>query len=237
MKFLELVCIENDTTDEQNATMRREIHPWVKDTIERKVNITGKPLGSPGLARTVRVRGGETVISDGPFADTKEFIGGFDLLECRDMDAAIEVAARHPVAWFNAIELRPIVDETDVPQSIDPARLRQMLLAYVDRGAEAPEVEDQIGRDVEDWLREIKAVGVRLAGAPVAGADQAKTVRVRDGRTIVSDGPFTDTEEFLGGFDLLECDSLDEAVGWAAKHPVARLHRIEVREFVDLKGA
>lgn len=237
MKFLELVCIENDTTDEQNAIMRREIHPWVTDTSERKINITGKPLASPDTARTVRVRSGETVVSDGPFAETKEFIGGFDLLECRDMDEAIEVAAEHPVAWFNAIELRPIVDDGDVPPFIDPARLRQMLLVCVNGRPESPEIEDRIGRDVEAWVAEIRDSGVRLAGAPVAGIDQAKTVRVRDGRTIVSDGPFIGTEEFIGGFDLLECDSFDEAVGWAAKHPIARFHRIEVREFVPLPGA
>jgi hypothetical protein len=236
MKFLELICVENDTTDEQNAIMRREIFPWVKDTVERKINITGKPLGSPDTAKTVRVRSGETVVSDGPFADTKEFIGGFDLLECRDMDEAIEVAAKHPVAWFQAIELRPIIDDRDVPPFIDSARLGQMLLVCVDGKAESPEIEDQIDRDVEAWVRETTAHGVRLAGAPLAGVEQAKTVRVRDGRTIVTNGPLLETEEFIGGFDLLACASLDEAVGWAAKHPIARLHRIEVREFVPLTG-
>ena len=234
MKFLQLVCIENETTDEQNAIMGREIFPWVEDTVARRINITGKPLAPPASARTVRVRSGETVISDGPFADTKEFIGGFDLLECRDMDEAIEVAAKHPVAWFNLIELRPLLEDGDVSNFVDPARLKQMLLVCVNGIAEAAEVEDQIGRDVEAWVVEAKASGVRLAGAPLAGLEQAKTVRVRDGQTIVSDGPFTETKEFLGGFDLLECDSFEEAVGWAAKHPIARFHQIEVREFVDL---
>lgn len=236
MKFLQLVCIENETTDEQNATMGREIHPWVKDTFERKVSITGKPLASPTTAKTVRVRNSETVVSDGPFADTKEFIGGFDLLDCRDIDEAIEVAAKHPVAWFNAIELRPIIDDADVPHSIDPARLKQMLLVCIDGVAEAPEVEDQIRLDCEAWVEAAQKSGVRIAGAPIAPAGEAKTVRVRGGETIVSDGPFVEIKEFLGGFDLLECDSFDEAVSWAAKHPIARFHQIEVREFVDLES-
>lgn len=237
MKFLELVCIENETTDDQNAIVRGAIHPWVKDTIERKVNITGKPLGPPSAAKTVRVRGGETIVSDGPFADTKEFIGGFDLLECRDVDEAIEVAASHPVAWFNLIELRPLVDDRDVPRSIDSARLKQMLLVCVDGVAEAPEVEEQIGRDIEAWVAQAKASGIRVAGAPLAGLEQAKTVRVREGKTLVGDGPFTQTREFLGGFDLLECESFEDAVGWAVRHPIARFHQIEVREFVDLPPA
>ena len=58
-------------------------------------------------------------------------------------------------------------------------------------------------------------------------------MRVRDGQTIVNDGPFIETDEFVGGFDLLNCGTFEEAVGWAAKHPIARFHKIEVRRFVD----
>ncbi len=234
MKFLQLVCIENETTDEQNEVMGTAIFPWVEDTIARRINITGKPLAPASTAKTVRVRNGETLISDGPFADTKEFIGGFDLLECESIDEAIEVASKHPVAWFNAIELRPLLDDKDVPDQIDHAELQQMMLVCINGVAEAPEVEEQIGRDCEAWRDEIESSGVRIAGAPVAPAGEAKTVRVRDGQTIVSDGPFVETKEFLGGFDLLNCQTFDEAVAWAAKHPIARFHKIEVRNFVDL---
>jgi hypothetical protein len=237
VKFLQLICIENETTDEQNEVMYREVFPWVEDTIARRINITGKPLAPPSTARTVRVRGGDTLVSDGPFAATKEFIGGFDLLECEDMDEAIEVAAKHPVAWFNAIELRPLLEEeADVPHFIDPKRLNQMMLVCIDGVAEAADVEEQIGRDCEAWREQIEGSGVRVAGAPIAAAGEAKTVRVRDGETIVSDGPFVDSMEFLGGFDLLSCDTFEEAVGWAAKHPIARFHQIEVRNFVDLES-
>ena len=58
---------------------------------------------------------------------------------------------------------------------------------------------------------------------------RARSVRVRDGKALVTDGPFTETKEAVGGFDLIECDSLDEAVEIAAKHPVAQLGTIEVR--------
>src|SRR5579875_2969560 len=234
MKFLELVCIENETTDEQNEVMSAAVLPWVEETTARGVNITGKPLAPASNAKTVRVRNGETLISDGPFADTKEFIGGFDLLECGDFEEAIEVASKHPVAWFNAIELRPLIDARDVPSHINHAKPQQVLLVCIDGAAEAPAVEAQIGLDCQAWVRETEQAGVRVAGAPVVHAREARTVRVRDGRTIVSDGPFVETEEFLGGFDLLSCETFEEAVGWAAKHPIARFHKIEVRQFVDL---
>lgn len=234
MKFLQLIVIENETSEAQNRVMDTEVFPWVQDTIARRINITGKPLAPPSSARTVRVRDGETLVSDGPFADTKEFIGGFDLLECADLDEAIAVASKHPVAWFNAIELRPIPDDNALPHHIDHTQLRQMLMICIDGIPEAPAVEEQIARDCQAWREEIEGSGVFVGGEPLAPASAARTVRVRDGETLVSDGPFAETREFLGGFDLLSCDTLEEAVGWAARHPIARFHQIEVRDFVDL---
>jgi hypothetical protein len=57
------------------------------------------------------VRGGEVVLADGPFAETKELIGGFDILECADLDEAIEVASKHPVAQIGAMEVRPFAED------------------------------------------------------------------------------------------------------------------------------
>jgi hypothetical protein len=59
----------------------------------------------------VQVRRGEVVLSDGPFAETKEQVGGFDLIDCRDLDEAIEVASKHPAAKFGTIEVRPLWEE------------------------------------------------------------------------------------------------------------------------------
>jgi len=68
---------------------------------------TGSRLSPVSDATTVRVRGGEVLLGDGPFAETKEQIAGFDVIECADLDEAIEVASKHPVARFGAVELRP----------------------------------------------------------------------------------------------------------------------------------
>jgi hypothetical protein len=69
----------------------------------------GDALEGVATATTVRVRGGETVVTDGPFAETKEQLGGYYLVECDDLDAAIEIAARIPGAVFGSIEIRPIM--------------------------------------------------------------------------------------------------------------------------------
>ena len=70
----------------------------------------GYELDSPTTAKTVRVRGGETIVTDGPFAETKEQIGGLMELEAEDLDAAIAIAARIPVAARASVELRPVIE-------------------------------------------------------------------------------------------------------------------------------
>ena len=70
----------------------------------------GAELDSPSTAKTVRVRDGETVITDGPYAETKEQIGGVMILDCENLDEAISIAARIPVAFRAAVELRPVVE-------------------------------------------------------------------------------------------------------------------------------
>jgi hypothetical protein len=70
----------------------------------------GFELDSPKTAKTVRVRDGETIVTDGPFAETKEQIGGLIEIEAEDLDAAIAIAARIPVVFRAAVELRPVIE-------------------------------------------------------------------------------------------------------------------------------
>lgn len=70
----------------------------------------GAELDSPRTAKTVRVRDGETVITDGPFAETKELLGGLMEIEAEDLDAAIAIAAQIPVAEYGSVELRPVIE-------------------------------------------------------------------------------------------------------------------------------
>jgi hypothetical protein len=78
---------------------------------DRGVRQFGSRLRPVSDATTVQVRDGEVLLADGPFAETKEQIGGFDLIECKDLDAAIEVASKHPGAKFGTIEVRPLWED------------------------------------------------------------------------------------------------------------------------------
>nr|WP_236647111.1 YciI family protein [Micromonospora acroterricola] len=84
-----------------------DIHAWVAENDGRGRRLQGDALAPTTAATTVRVRDGELLVSDGPFAETTEVIVGFDLLDCADLDEAIEVARAHPMARQGRLELRP----------------------------------------------------------------------------------------------------------------------------------
>jgi len=106
MRFLMLVCRDTEPVPEGGES--GDVEEWVSTMDARGVRITGDPVAHQREARAVRVRRGEIKVTDGPYLETKEILGGFDLLECRDMAEAIEVAAAHPFASQGVMELRPI---------------------------------------------------------------------------------------------------------------------------------
>src|SRR5262245_46487578 len=104
-------------TEDEAARLRAESMPrWISlfDELERSdPDTTGKELEAATDAKVVRVRNGERIVTDGPFADTKEVIGGLFLTELPDLDEAIRLAALVPTAEHGAIEIRPLVDHGD----------------------------------------------------------------------------------------------------------------------------
>lgn len=113
MRYMMFVCAEEgiDLDPEQQAAIAPGLDAWLEEMDGRGVRVIGNELTPVADATTVRVRKGEVVIADGPFAEAKEQIGGFDILECADLDEAIEIASKHPVAQFGTLEVRPFVEE------------------------------------------------------------------------------------------------------------------------------
>jgi hypothetical protein len=114
MKYLLMVCWDRERMDSQTepepgqAAEEEEPFAWVDDLRTRGKWLIGDQLAPPKRARSVRVRGGKKLITDGPFAETKEAVGGFDLLECESLEEALEIAATHPLAEVGTIEVRPL---------------------------------------------------------------------------------------------------------------------------------
>jgi uncharacterized protein (TIGR02246 family) len=117
---------------------------------ERGVRLHGHRLALPSDAVTVRVRGGEVLRTDGPFAETKEYVAGFDILECDSLEEAIEAAAGHPVATIGAMEVRPFWEDEDAEgqiRALDAELTEAARERDVDRmtACYAPDVEAIVG--------------------------------------------------------------------------------------------
>jgi hypothetical protein len=111
MRYLLLICTD-EASDQAMSPAEGEAQmagymKFGEAMTKRGVLKGGERLHPTSDATTVQVRDGEVITSDGPFAETKEQILGYDLLDCQDLDEAIEVASKHPVARYGSIEVRP----------------------------------------------------------------------------------------------------------------------------------
>ena len=109
--------------------------------------------------------------------------------------------------------------------------MKYMLLMYANE-ATAPQSPEEYQVAAKAWAalgQELEAAGVVVSNCGLSPVANATTVRIRDGKAITADGPFAETHEQLGGYYLLECKDLDEAIAWAAKIPTAKYGTIEVR--------
>ena len=220
------------------AVMQRDLPAWIEETDRRGVRLFGRELDDPETAATVRVRDGETLVSDGPFAETKEFVAGLNLLDCADLDEAIEVAGNSPVARFHPLEIRPVKGAVRLGEGTaafgrgdDSAGRPYLLSMWLGETPAVPLDEGAVSREGEAWRQDVEARGLHVLGARLEDADTATTLRVRDGETVLSDRPVIETEGFIAGIDVVSCADRQQAIELAATHPVARYHAIEVRPF------
>jgi hypothetical protein len=114
--------------------------------------------------------------------------------------------------------------------------MKYMLLMYAGESKASEIPPEELLAVQQAWyslLEEAKAAGVLISNNGFLSVANATSVRVRDGKTLTTDGPFAETHEQLGGFFLVECQDLDDAIAWAAKIPTAKYGTIEVRPLWD----
>ena len=117
--------------------------------------------------------------------------------------------------------------------------MRYLLTIYGDESGwndVTPEQSGQIMAAYGAFGEEAQKAGVLLGGEGLQPTSTATTVRVRDGEALTTDGPFAETREQLGGYYLLDCTDLDDAISWAAKIPGARSGSVEVRPVMDYEA-
>jgi hypothetical protein len=208
--------------------------------------LDASPLQSVKTAASVRVRDGRTLVTDGPFAETTEQLGGYYVLDLADLDEAIAVAARLPPAAKGTVEIRPLVALDGLPPerplpttTVGGSRTPFLLLCYDDEAAwetAGPEALAQARAEAAALARRLSDEGRYLSASPLHPAATATCVRVRDGRRVITDGPFAETHEILGGYYLILAEDRATALRIAAQHPGVRVGAVEVRPLFDLSG-
>jgi hypothetical protein len=111
-----------------------------------------------------------------------------------------------------------------------------MLLIYLEEQTVNETEREQCYEESAQLARELNAAGQYLATAPLHPTSTATSVRVRDGKWVVTDGPFAETREQLGGYFLINAKDLDEAIGIAGRIPMARKGTVEIRPVIEVAG-
>jgi hypothetical protein len=238
MKYVAFVGTDGPQPKEAVAEMNRGFPAYFEEMNRRGVRLLGRELRLPDAGATVRVRGGDRLVTDGPFAETKEFVGGFNLLECADLDEAIEVESKSPVARFLPLEIRPFREELQLgPQTPafgsddDSAGVPYMLMVWAGDAPSESFDERAVLEECDAWRRGLEASDVFVLGASLGGPETATTLRFREGEVRVSDGPFIEIDAYIAGIEIVRATDLQRVIELAATHPFARYHAIEARPF------
>ena len=114
--------------------------------------------------------------------------------------------------------------------------MKYMLLVYGDEQASDAVEKERCYHESAEMAHQIRATGQYLAAAPLHPIASATSVRVRDGKRLVTDGPFAETREQLGGYFIVDVKDLDEAIDIAGRLPGARLGTVEIRPIMEIPG-
>jgi hypothetical protein len=235
MRYMLIHTDDPSLTSGWDDEARASAYSWIEKVTRSRIGLQGSPVRPTADATTIKIRDGELVITDGPYAETKEQIAGYTVLECASMDEAVRWAGGHPHSWMGATEVRALLDSAPPVPLPEPGEGKTQYLMLVCTDPAVDPREFARTEPVGPWVAEMDGRGVRRYGSELESPGSARTVRVRDSRAIVTDGPFAETKEQIAGFDVLECVDLDEAIEVASSHPMARLGILELRPFWPLK--
>jgi hypothetical protein len=193
----------------------------------------GAVLQSSRAAKTLRFNGGKVIVTDGPYAETKEQLTGLGVIEARDLDYAVELMFNSPGLRFGPNEIRPIhseMTERCQPKSDDStahsAGSKFICMGYANENAwnamSAAE-RDRLIEECTAYDVVLRKYGTLVGGVALQNARSGKTLRLKGGKVMVTDGPFAETKEQLGGVAINEFTDMDRAVEAWLQHPCLRV--------------
>jgi hypothetical protein len=188
----------------------------------------GAPLQPESAGARVQVRDGKAVVTDGPFAECKEVVGGFVVVDAGSRAEAIEIAKRCPHARAGLVEVRPAPDRDAAGTA--GAGTRFLFLLHME-----PDLRDPDGSGYREMLAYdavLKNEGKYVESSQLSLDPPAARVEIRGGRTLLVDGPFAETKEVAGGYYVVQAKDRAEAIALAVRCPHAKWGTVEVREVI-----
>jgi hypothetical protein len=201
----------------------------------------GEALQSVRTAKTLRWQNGKLAVTDGPFAETKEQLGGFCVIEADDISHAVELISKHPGLRFGPMEIRPADIEASaqctstLPLEAEgrESSRRFLCLGYMDE-----KTWDVLSKGEQESLMQeflaydegLRKSGHWLGAEGLQSVRSAKTLRWTGGKVSVTDGPYAETKEQLGGVVVLSAKDINQAVELVSRHPAIRFGvKLEIR--------
>ena len=229
-------------TQEQQGKLFGAYGQYTRDLLATGRADKGAALEPSHTATSLRVRDGKALLTDGPFAETKEQLGGFYLFKSDNLDEVMSWASKIPDAANGSIEIRPVPEMKGMPPypPVAPkpadAKKEYLLLIYEPEKLWVNMPEAKKGEVFGKYFAassEMRKAGLFVDGAALAPTFDSKTVKLREGKRLVTDGPFAETKEQLGGYYRIWARDLDQAVSFAKKIPAVETGTIEIRPVMD----
>jgi hypothetical protein len=205
-----------------------EMGKFAAELASRGILRRGAPLARADEAVCVRMRGDRALVSDGPFAESKEVIGGFWVIDVATREAAIEIASRCPHARHGRVEVHRLAFR-GVFRDVENGR-PFLLVFRMEPGLQDP--DGAKGREMQAFGEDLVRDATLFETGRLASAEAPAVVELRGGRPLVTDGPFAESKEAIGGYGLVRVASSAEAIEQAQRWPHARWGPVEVREIL-----
>lgn len=261
MRFM--VMVKTDERSEAGVKPDQQLLAAMGKYNERLVK-AGMMLGGDGLhpsARGCRVKatGKKVTVHDGPFAEAKELVGGYWLLQAKSKEEVVDWIKQVPFRDGEA-EIRPLYEVEDFPADASeearewrdqvlkvaprqPGTTRYILLLKADKKSEAGALPTEEGMvAMTALIDELNGTGAMLGGEGLKPSAQGAKVHFADGKRRVVDGPFTETKEIIAGYLLLQTKTKQEAIDWAKRWldvhtstPGFETGEIEIRPLLEIE--
>jgi hypothetical protein len=236
---------ENYDPSLEGPAMERDIDVLNEEMIAKGVRIFAGGLRPASSAKSLRAQpDGKVLITDGPYLETKEHIGGFWVLEAADLDEALAWGRKAVIAYRAPVEVRPFFrsnvateagrhsfDRTDWENPRHSGSPRYLAAIHLPDEFDPSSVDEAMVRDIDTLNKEMDAAGVRVFAGGLGPVSSAKSLRAQPhGKVLITDGPYLETKDHIGGFSILEAN-LYQVLAWGRKVVIACCAPFEVRPF------